>query len=129
MKELMAIVGLRSITIYCTDLEKTKQFYEAIGLELHKMHSDWSYYYYNFAELENDLTIDIVLADAGKIFSNKNVRSDLVFVVDDVSEILKNLAKIQTRILAPHPSTRHNCDKARVEDPDGRPIGLRKRPN
>lgn len=116
-------VGLKSLTVYCTDLEKTKQFYEAIGLELHKMQSEWSAYYYYLAKLENNQDIDVVLGNQDMIVEAKG-RYFLTFTVDDVAEILKKLESINAQIRAPLVLGRPGCTHATVEDPDGRLIRL-----
>lgn len=121
----MSGVGLKSLTICTTDLEKTKQFYEAIGFEIHKMQNDWSAYYYYFGWLDNDVSFKIVLSGQEKIIKEDNIDMYLEFTVENVVETIKKLAAIQTPILAPHPVIRHNCDRARVADPDGRQIKLR----
>lgn len=120
----MSGVGLRYLIVYCTDLEKTKEFYEAIGLKVHKMQSDWSYYYYYSADLENDLTLNIILSGSDKIIKDTNFNALPAFSVENVVEVLKKLESMRVPILAPHPVIRHNCVRATVEDPDGRQIKL-----
>lgn len=123
----MGGVGLRSLTIYCTDLEKTKEFYEVIGLEIHKMQSEWSVYYYYSADLKNDLTLNLIQSGPDKIIKDTSFDALPAFSVEDVVEIIKKLEGIRMPILAPHSVIRHNCDRAIVEDPDGRQIKLRKK--
>lgn len=123
----MSGVDLRSLTIYCTDLEKTKEFYEAIGLKIHKTQSEWSVYYYYSADLGNDLTLNIIQSGQDKIIKNTSFDALPAFSVEDVVGVIKKLEGIHMPILAPHSVIRHNCDRAIVEDPDGRQIKLRKK--
>lgn len=116
----MAKVGLRVMTIQCSDLEKSRQFYETIGLELHKFTHEWSGKYYYFSKLEGNLTFNILLAEPGREFD----RNGLDFQVDNVNDLIARLTEIGVRIIAPYRAMLHVCNHLVVEDPDGRKIRL-----
>jgi predicted enzyme related to lactoylglutathione lyase len=113
-------VALREISIYCTDLEKTREFYEAIGIELHKISAEWTHRYYYKAILQNSLSLEIRLIENDKIYNN-----GLKFWIDSVPETLKRLSAIGIKIVAPHKAVRHlDIYRAVVLDPDGRRVDL-----
>src|SRR3989344_1787493 len=123
---------VKKVTIYSTPWcvyckMAKKHFYEAIGFELHKIQGGWSINYYYFAKLENDLNLNIGLSEPDKIIKENRFAGALVFSVDDVVEVIKKLKSINAPILAPHPLLHGACDRATVQDPDGRQIRLRKK--
>src|SRR3989344_1429023 len=89
-------VGLISLTIYATDLEKTKQFYEAIGFELHKIQGGWSINYYYFAKLENDLNLNIGLSEPDKIIKENRFKRRF-FLLTELGAVFEN--DIETHFL------------------------------
>ena len=114
----MANVSLRSLTIHCTDLAKTREFYEAIGLELHP-DLGWEGIKRYFTRLEGDLSFNIHLVESVTNFSN-----GLEFQVDNLEEVLEKLEVLQATILTSKFLWK-NADYAFVLDPNGRRVRLR----
>ena len=114
-----------SIELFVNDIEKSKQFYEAIGIELEKSYySDWPTDIKSFQYLGS-------LKDGQGLFhlhsSEEKIatRDRLWLYVDNVSEIIPKLLAVGAEILRPNPRAYAYATLVFVKDPDGRVVCLK----
>ena len=120
-------VSIGSIELYVNDIEKSKLFYEAIGINLEKSYySDWPTdvkafeYVASFKDRESLFSLN---------YAQKNVVTNdkLWFYVDNVAEVIAKLLAIGASILRPRSRAYRFATLAYVKDPDGRTICLKQR--
>jgi len=114
-----------SIELFVNDIEKSKQFYETIGIELEKSYySDWPTDIKAFQYLGS-------LKDGQGLFhlhlSKEKIatRDRLWLYVDNVSEIIPRLLAVGAEILRPNPRAYAYATLVFVKDPDGRVVCLK----
>ena len=119
-------VSFRSVELFVNDIEKSKQFYEAIGIKLEKSYySDWPTDIKAFQYLGS-------FKDGQGLFhlhSSKEevvTRDKLWLNVDNVAEIIPKLLATGAEILRPGNSKVYNrATLVYVRDPDGRVVYLK----
>lgn len=118
-------VSLRSVELFVKDIEKSKQFYEAIGIKLEKSYySDWPIDIKAFAYLGS-------FEDRHGLFSLHSSEDELAtrdrlwLYVDNVAEIIPELVAIGAEILRPNPRAYKYATLVYVRDPDGRVVCLK----
>ena len=120
-------VSVGSIELYVNDIERSRQFYEAIGINLEKSYySDWPTDVKAFQYLAS-------FKDREGLFSLHRRQTEIVttdklwFYVDNVAEIIPKLLAIGASISRPHPRAYRFATLVYVQDPDGRTICLKQR--
>lgn len=116
------------ITLFSSDIDKTAEFYKAIGLNLAKSVHGWGPHYSYLDILKNgtqDIIFQIFSLDAGHMIAPQN----LGFDVEDLSSVIGKLIEMKAPLLRPfilmkHPEMRDGCTRAVFKDPDGRTVSL-----
>lgn len=118
-------VSVGSIELFVNDIEKSKQFYEAIGIRLEKSYySDWPTDSKAFQYLGS-------FKDRHGLFSLHSskqevaTRDKLWLYVDNVAEIIPKLLAVGAEILSPSSRVYNRATLVYVKDPDGRVVCLK----
>ena len=121
-------VGISSITLFATDIDKTASFYQVLGINLEKTGS-WSGYCYYLACLTG--------LGANQFFEVHPLQpghqavsaQGLGLSVDDVPEVLRNLLELGVPITRKPATPRlyQHCRHVTAIDPDGRRVRIHQR--
>ncbi len=117
-------VVVSRITLFSSKMDKTAEFYNAIGLSLQRSGS-WSGYY-NYLDIIKNNGQDIIFEIYPLEFGSPVISPQgLGFDVDNVPIVLKNLMEMETPVLRPeNPRMYSCCTLAIVRDPDGRTVTI-----
>lgn len=118
-------VSVRSLELFVNDIEKSKQFYEAIGIKLEKSYySDWPTDTKAFQYLGS-------FKDGQGLFTLHSSKEEVVtrdklwLYVDNVAEIIPKLLAVGAEISRPSPRAYKYATLVYVKDPDGRVVCLK----
>lgn len=119
-------VSLNSVELFVNDIEKSKQFYEAIGIRLEKSYySDWPTdtkafeYLGSFKDYQGLFHLQSSKEEVA-------TRDKLWLYVDNVVEIIPKLLALGAEILRPgNPRVYDYATLVYARDPDGRVVCLK----
>lgn len=121
-------VVVSRITLFSANMDKTAEFYKAIGINLKKSVHGWGPYYHYLAILDGSgkhVIFQIYPLKEEHVVSPQG----LGFDVENISEVIGKLMEIKTLLLRPwilkkHPEMRDGCTYAAFQDPDGRTVSI-----
>ncbi|OGN01760.1 MAG: hypothetical protein A3I26_00180 [Candidatus Yanofskybacteria bacterium RIFCSPLOWO2_02_FULL_43_10] len=118
-------VAVSRITLFSVFMDKTAEFYNAIGLNLQKSRGEWSGEYHYLDILEHGG--QRIFFEIHPLKSGLPVVSPhgLGFDVENVPEVLKKLMEMDTPVSRPgNPKMYFCCTLAETRDPDGRTVTI-----